>query len=59
MCDVTHCKKETAIGYSAFGPGRKKDVDICEFHWEKHCDDDDKFDIREHFYPTRVVKKKK
>lgn len=59
MCDVAKCKREPMLGYSAFGPKRNKDVRICEYHWEKHCDDNDKFDIRTHFYPPRVAKKKR
>jgi len=59
MCDVARCKRPSILGYEAFGPGRSKSVSICDFHWTKHCDDDDKFDIREHFYPSRVAKKKK
>jgi len=51
MCDVTRCKRDPIMGYSAFVPDRKKDVRICEYHWEKHCDDEDKFDIRKYFYP--------
>ncbi len=59
MCDVAKCKRESALGYAAFGSKRNKEVSICNHHWQKHCDDGDKFDIREHFYPTQVVKKKK
>ena len=58
MCDIAKCKREPILGYSAFGPKRNKDVSVCQYHWEKHCDDEDKFDIREHFYPTRVAKNK-
>jgi len=46
------------LSYAAFGPNRNKDVRICDYHWYKHCDDDDKFDIITHFYPIRVAKKK-
>jgi hypothetical protein len=56
MCDVGKCKRPSALGYSAFGPGRNKDVHICEYHWEKHCDDHDKFDLREYFYPSKEKK---
>jgi hypothetical protein len=47
------------LSYAAFGPGRTKDVSVCDYHWSKHCDDDDKFDLKEHFYPPRVAKKAK
>ncbi len=59
MCDVKRCNRPSILGYSAFGPKRNKDVSICEYHWEKHCDDDDKFDIKTYFYPPRVEKKKR
>jgi len=29
--------------------GKQKDVDVCQFHWDKHCKDGDKFDLRTHF----------
>ena len=59
MCDVSRCKRVPLLGYSAFGPQQTKDVDICNYHWEKHCDYADKFDIKDHFYPTQVEKKNK
>ena len=59
MCDVGRCKHPSLLQYAAFGPGRTKSVGVCDHHWEKHCDDDDKFDLKQHFYPTRVAKKTK
>lgn len=50
-CDVKRCRRVTLLTYAAFGPRRKKDVGVCEFHWEKHCDEEDKFDLRTYFYP--------
>ncbi len=50
-CDVKRCRRASFLGYTAFGPRRKKEVDVCEYHWEKHCDEGDKFDLRTHFYP--------
>jgi hypothetical protein len=47
------------LGYAAFDSTKNKDVSICQHHWEKHCDEDDKFDIREHFSPVQVAKKQK
>jgi hypothetical protein len=58
MCDVSRCRREPMLSYAAFGPKRNKDVSICDYHWTKHCDDDDKFDIKTYFYPPRVEKKK-
>ena len=50
MCDVARCKRHPILSYAAFGK-RTKDVSVCQYHWEKHCNDADKFDIRLHFYP--------
>lgn len=58
-CGIKKCKESSSVGYAAFGPGRTKEVGICERHWQRHCSEKDKFDIREYFYPTRVAKKKK
>ena len=52
MCDVSRCKRPTLLSYAAFGAKRTKDVSVCEYHWFKHCDDGDKFDLRTHFYPV-------
>lgn len=51
MCDVGKCKQPPVIQYAAFGPGRSKVVEVCDKHWEKHCDEVDKFDLRTYFYP--------
>jgi len=59
MCDVARCKRDPILQYAAFGSKRNRCVDVCDYHWEKHCDDADKFDIREHFYPSKKVAKKK
>ena len=59
MCDVGKCKQPLTLQYAAFGPGRSKCVEICDKHWEKHCDGNDMFDLIEYFYPTRVAKKSK
>ena len=39
------------LSYAAFGAKSTKDVDVCEHHWKKHCNEADKFDLRLHFYP--------
>lgn len=51
MCDVSRCKRGVMLSYAAFGARRTKSVDVCEYHWVKHCDEGDKFDLRTHFYP--------
>ena len=51
MCHVGKCNRPTLLGYAAFGAKRTKDVDVCEYHWKKHCNEVDKFDLRLHFYP--------
>lgn len=57
MCDVGKCKRQSEITYAAFGSGTTKEVSVCWRHWEKHCDDEDKFDLRVHFYPPKGGKK--
>ena len=59
MCDVSRCKRVSILSYADFGPKRNKDVGICQHHWEKHCNDGDKFAIKDHFYPLQVEKKKR
>jgi hypothetical protein len=51
-CEIKRCRRVTIVGYAAFGPQRTKEVGVCEFHWEKHCDEEDKFDLRTYFYPA-------
>jgi hypothetical protein len=58
MCDVAKCNRPSVLVYAAFGPERNKEVDICDYHWEKDCDDDDKFDIKKYFYPPKKEKAK-
>ena len=54
-CDVKRCRKAPLLSYTAFGPRRTKEVSVCEYHWEKHCDEADRFDLREYFYPSVEV----
>jgi len=50
MCDVARCKRKVLLTYAAFDKGSKvKDVAVCEYHWKRHCDDDDSFDLRKVF----------
>ncbi len=58
-CDVKSCRKDSRLSYEAFGPGQKKSVGVCEQHWAKHCDEEDKFNLIEHFYPSQVAKKRR
>ncbi len=51
MCHVGRCKRQTMLTYAAFGAKRTKDVDVCDHHWKKHCNEADKFDLKLHFYP--------
>ena len=32
--------------YAAFPDNLTLEVEVCDKHWEMHCDDKDKFDIR-------------
>jgi hypothetical protein len=50
-CEIKRCRRHSLLGYGAFGPRRTKEVGVCEYHWEKHCDEEDKFDLRSYFYP--------
>ena len=52
-CDVARCRQPTLLTYAAFGARRTKDVSVCERHWNKHCDEDDKFDLVTYFYPVK------
>ena len=52
VCDVKRCQQPMYLSYAAFGARRTKDVSVCQRHWTKHCDDEDKFDLRTHFYPV-------
>jgi hypothetical protein len=56
MCDVGKCKRPSLLQYAAFGPDIDKSVSVCERHWEKHCNDGDKFDLKAYFYPSRRKK---
>ena len=59
MCEVSRCKRPTLLVFAAFHFDEHLEVDICEYHWEKHCDDDDKFDLEEYFRSSkRKVRKK-
>ena len=58
MCHVGKCHKPTMLSYAAFGAKRTKDVDVCEYHWVKHCDEADQFDLRLHFYPKEKANDK-
>jgi len=57
MCDVGRCKKDASMQYAAFGSRRNRAVRVCNDHWEKHCSEVDKFDLRTYFYPKDKCKK--
>ena len=50
-CQVKYCRNPHLLVFAAFGPRRTKEVAVCQAHWERHCDDEDKFNLIEHFYP--------
>jgi hypothetical protein len=52
VCDVKRCRQLAILSYAAFGARRTKEVSVCERHWEQHCDEDNKFDLRTYFYPV-------
>jgi hypothetical protein len=50
MCDVARCKRPVLLTYAAFDKSwRIKDVEVCKLHWDRHCDEEKKFDLRTHF----------
>ena len=51
-CEIKRCRNASFLGYAAFGPRRTKEVGVCEKHWEKHCAEADRFDLRTYFYPS-------
>ena len=54
-CDVGRCKKPSELKYSAFEVKNPKTVGVCWKHWEKHCDEEDKFDLRKYFSTKRRI----
>ncbi len=50
-CKVKRCRNFFLLLYAAFGARRTKEVPVCQQHWDRHCDDEDEFDLVEHFYP--------
>ena len=54
-CDVARCRKPMLLSYGAFTSKRAKDRWVCEFHWKKHCDDGNRFDLRTHFFPDEEI----
>ena len=41
LCEVKRCKRNISLYYN------KEKWGVCERHWEKHCDDGDKFDLKD------------
>jgi len=41
ICEIKHCNKESSIIY--------KGHDVCNTHWNKHCDDDNNFNLDKEF----------
>ncbi len=46
MCDIAKCKQPVYLAYAALPDGGV--LDVCWNHWEKHCDDKNKFDLRKY-----------
>jgi hypothetical protein len=46
------------LTYAAFGGKRNKEIEVCQFHWDKHCGKD-KFDLRDCFSKEKKKGKKK
>jgi hypothetical protein len=58
-CDVGRCNRSSIVQYAAFEHNSGLAVEVCDRHWEKHCDDNERFDLRKHFSAARVAKKVK
>ena len=43
VCDVPHCQRPTAYIWAV----RKTPLEVCEHHWEKHCNEKDQFKLHD------------
>lgn len=43
-CKVPRCRQHSSIIYGALPRGMQKEV--CDNHWQRHCNDEDRFDLR-------------
>lgn len=48
-CEIGKCKQFPLLTYAHFPDFPHKQVEVCERHWAKHCDEDDKFDLKVYF----------
>jgi len=46
-CDVSGCQRETYMGWRPLTESRGRQ--ICEYHWRRHCDEKDSFDLFDEF----------
>ncbi len=56
ICDVKECRRKTYMGWRslAVSIGRQ----VCEYHWKKHSDANDEFDLHEVFdFPRFCVER--
>ena len=42
ICEIKRCKREADMTYWHNADKKR----ICDYHWERHCDDNDKFDLK-------------
>ncbi len=41
LCEVKKCKRDISLYYN------KERWGVCETHWAKHCNDKDKFNLKD------------
>ena len=41
LCEIKHCKQPSFVEYYKHK--------VCKKHWQKECDEDDKFNLKEEF----------
>jgi len=42
-CDVPDCNRKIFMGWEVLGHSHQ----ICEYHWRRHCNDNDDFDLHD------------
>lgn len=48
LCGVPRCRRPRMLLYAAKRNGERtaQPIGVCEYHWSKHCDEEDPFDLR-------------
>ena len=40
-CDIPNCGRTFSVGWQCYGQSKH----VCEYHWNRHCNDNDTFDL--------------